>query len=278
MTPCIHPVRLPFVLPLSAEKSVHRFVYAYVIVGKQTCIVDTGPAGCEQGLVEMLAALGRSPAEVAWVVNTHEHPDHVGGNSFFQEQGRPQFACHARAARWIENLDAQYRERPLYGFDKLAGKAVRVSRLLQDGDEIDLGNGIRLRVIYTPGHSPGSVSLFCTGEDALITADAIQPVGGLPLYSDLPALRQSLGRLLAFPGIKTLYCAHSDRAFAGDEIPAIIQSGLDYLDRVDAAVKEAVKYGATGPEEITREALLRLGMTPPPVMPITIQSILSHLQ
>lgn len=279
MTSRILPVRLPFVLPLSATKSVDRFVFAYIVLGKQIGIVDTGAAGYQQGLVDALAALGKIPSDVAWVVNTHEHPDHIGGNDFFRTQGKPQFACHAQAVRWIENLDVQYRERPIYGFEQLAGKAIRVTRVLQDGDEIDLGE-VTLRVVHTPGHSPGSICLYCPTEGVLITADAIPPVGGLPLYSDLTATRQSLQRLLTLPNVRTLYCSHSEKPFTGDAIPATIQAGLDYLARVDTAVKQVVSELPTDakPEEITRETLLRLGLEPPPVMPITVQTILSHLQ
>jgi hydroxyacylglutathione hydrolase len=87
MTHLILPVRLSFILPLNAEKSVDRFVHAYIIVGEQIGIVDTGAAGYQQGLVDALAALGKSPADVVWIVNTHEHPDHIGGNGFFAERG-----------------------------------------------------------------------------------------------------------------------------------------------------------------------------------------------
>jgi hydroxyacylglutathione hydrolase len=176
-------------------------------------------------------------------------------------------------------LDAQSRERPIYGFDKLAGKPIRVTRRFADGDEIDFG-GVTLRVIHTPGHSPGSVSLFCPQEGALITADAIQPAGGLPLYADLTQSRESIRRLLALRGVKTLYCAHAEQPFTGDAVRATIHAGLDYLDRVDAAVKDVVARlpADAAPEEITRETLLRIGLKPPPVMPITIQSVMSHLR
>lgn len=280
MTQHIFPTRLAFVLPLNAEKSVDRFVYAYVVVGEQIAIVDTGAAGYQQGLVDTLASLGKTPVDVDWVVDTHEHPDHIGGNGFFAEHGQPRYACHTAAARWIENLDIQYRERPIFDFYKLTGKSIKISRRLEDGDEIDLGNGVTLQAIHTPGHSPGSMSLFCPAEGTLITADAIQPVGGLPLYADLEQSRASMRRLMSLSGVKTLYCAHSDKPFVGAEIPATIQAGLDYVDRIDTAVKDAVKRLAADdkPEEITRETLLRIGLTPPPVMPITIQSIMSHLQ
>jgi glyoxylase-like metal-dependent hydrolase (beta-lactamase superfamily II) len=136
-----------------------------------------------------------------------------------------------------------------------------------------------LQAIFTPGHSPGSMSLLCPEEGVVIAADANQPVGGLPLYHDSEATRASIRRLMELPGVKTLYCAHCLEPYTGDEIQAHLQAGLDYLDRIDRAVDESVSElpaGAT-PEEITRAALLHLGFNPPPVMPVTIQSIMSHL-
>lgn len=279
MSAHIIPVRLSFMLPIGPDKSVERFVHAYVILGERIGFVDTGAAGYQQGLVDALATMRKAPSDVAWVVNTHEHPDHIGGNGFFAEQGKPSFACHTRAVRWIEDLNLQFQERPIFDFFKLTGKSICVERRLEDGDEIDLG-GVTLRVIFTPGHSPGSISLYCPQDGALITADAIQPVGGLPLYANLEESRASMRRLLALPGVQTLYCAHASRTFTGSEISATIRSGLDYLDRVDAAVKSVVQQlpGDAGAEEITRETLLRLGMAPPPVLPITMQSIMAHLR
>jgi hydroxyacylglutathione hydrolase len=275
----IHPVSLHFQLPINAEKSVERLVQAYVVVGQQVCVVDTGVAGSQQGIVDTLTRLGKSLADVAWVVNTHEHPDHAGGNGFFQEATQPGFACHVEAVRWIEKLDVQYAERPMFGFYELIGQPIRVTRQLSDGEEIDLGGGTTLQVISTPGHSPGSMSLFCPQDGSLITGDAIPPTGGLPLYLDLAQSRQSLRRLLALPGVKSLYHSHVEQPYTGSEIAAVLQGGLDYLARMEEIVAQAVRAlpANAGPEEITREALVRLGLSPPPVMPVTIATIKAHL-
>ena len=44
MKQVVYPVRLPFVLPISEERSVERFVYTYLVMGEQVCLVDTGAA------------------------------------------------------------------------------------------------------------------------------------------------------------------------------------------------------------------------------------------
>jgi glyoxylase-like metal-dependent hydrolase (beta-lactamase superfamily II) len=280
MTQRVHAVRLPFLLPINEEKSVERFVHAYVVIGDQVCIVDTGPAGAQQGIVDALEALGKSVEDVDWVVDTHEHPDHIGGNSFFQKAAQPKFAAHTKALPWIENLDLQYAERPIFGFYQLVGEPIKIDRALEEGDEIDLGGDTTLRVIHTPGHSPGSVSLFCPQEGVLITADAIPPVGGLPLYQDVAQTRAGLQRLADLEGVEKLYAAHSPEPFTGDEAQRVIQEGLAYLDKVGSLVQEVrsdLPAEATV-EEITRETLERLGLSPPPVMPITVASIRAYLE
>jgi hydroxyacylglutathione hydrolase len=277
----IHPVRIPFTLPINKEKTADRLVFSYLILGEQLCLVDTGPAGGEQRILKALGTLGRSPADISLIVNTHEHPDHIGGNAFFNEASHPTFACHADAVRWIENLDIQRKERPIYGFDALAGRrGVHVQRVLHDGDRIDLGQGMVLEVIFCPGHSPGSISLLCPAEGALIVGDVIQPVDGLPLYLDQVRTRESLRRLMGLlPGVEKMYVAWVEKPYVGSEIRGVLEASLDYLNHVDEAAKAAVgKLGAdASPEEITREVLIRLNLIPPPVMPLTVTSIMTHV-
>jgi hydroxyacylglutathione hydrolase len=277
--PKVAEIRIPFLLPISGDVVVERFVNVWLVTGDKTCLVDAGPCGGEQTIVDALVALGRSPDEIALIVNTHEHPDHIGGNRYFKDKVDPEFACHMAAVPWIEDLDRQYRERPIHGFHKLAGRPVTIQRRLRDGDEIDLGDDTTLRVIFTPGHSPGSISLFCPQEGALLVADALQPLGGLPLYLDVSETRWSLERLRKLRGVEKMYASCADRPFEGEEIPAAITASLAYLETVDALVRRAAEgQGATrDPAEITRRVLSDLQLSPPPVMPITIQSILAHL-
>ena len=279
MTSKIHPIRIPFQLPINEKKKVDRIVYSYIVTGKELCLVDTGTVGGEHYIVSALSEMGFSVKDIKLVINTHEHPDHVGGNTFFKENARPRFACHADAARWIESLGIQFKERPVHGFYSLAGQSIQVDQKLQDGDEIDLGGGTSLKVIFTPGHSPGSISLFCPQDGSLIVGDAIQPVDGLPLYNDLARTRESLKRLMNLSGVKKMYLAWVEKPYTGEGIKEAIMTSLDYLDRIDAMVKDVVgelPQDALS-ENITREVLIRVGLEPPPVMPMTIESIMTHV-
>lgn len=279
MTAKIYPVGLPFQLPINAEKSVERLVHAYIIIGEQLALVDTGVAASHQAIVEALAEIGKSPAEVDWIVNTHAHPDHAGGNLIFHEKYSPKFACHPKAARWVENMKLQAEERPIFGFDALVAGSVPVARNLEDGDELDLGGTI-LQAIFTPGHSPGMISLFSPEVGTLLIGDTIPPINGLPLYIDLEQSRQSLRRLLALRDVKAMYHSHLAEPYTGSGIARALQAGLDYLDQMDEIVAATVNDlpAEVTPEEITRESLLRLGFDPPPVMPLTIATIKAHLK
>jgi glyoxylase-like metal-dependent hydrolase (beta-lactamase superfamily II) len=275
----IHPIRIEFQLPLSEEKKVERVVYSYVVKGEQLCLIDTGPVGGQEAILAGLADLGNSVEDIDLVINTHEHPDHIGGNTFFKEAAQPVFACHSAAVRWIETLDVQFKERPIFRFYSLAGQPVAIQQKLEDGQEIDLGGGITLNVIFTPGHSPGSISLFCPQDGSLIVADAIQPVDRLPLYTDLAQTRRSLQRLLALEGVQRMYLAWVEKPYTGNEIKETLTASLQYLDQVDATVKTVAGEMAAGAtaEDITREVLLRLGLEPPPVMPMTVASVKAHM-
>ncbi len=280
MTSKIHPIRIPFQLPVNEKKKVDRIVYSYIVTGKELCLIDTGTVGGEHYIVAALSEMGFSEKDVNRVINTHEHPDHVGGNTFFKETARPRFACHAKAVRWIESLENQFKERPVYGFYSLAGQSTQVHNKLQDGDEIDLGGGTTLAVIFTPGHSPGSISLFCPQDGSLIVGDAIQPVDGLPLYNDLALTRDSLKRLMNLSGVKRMYLAWVEKPYTGKDIKGAFMTSLDYLDRIDTTVKRVVRElpHDSRPENITHEVLIRMGLEPPPVMPMTVESIMTHLR
>jgi hypothetical protein len=149
------------------------------------------------------------------------------------------------------------------------GKAVRIDRRLEEGEVIDLGDGTTLEVLHTPGHSAGSISLYCPRAGALITGDLLQPVGHLPLYGDLGRTRRSIERLIALPDVRRLYASHAERPCEGAEVAEALNQSLAYLDRMDGLVREAQAElpEPRTPEAITRHVLTRLGFDPPPVMP-----------
>ncbi|MFP6890827.1 MAG: MBL fold metallo-hydrolase, partial [Nitrospinota bacterium] len=63
-----------------------------------------------------------------------------------------------------------------------------------------MGGGVRVEVLHTPGHSPGSISLFLPGEGALMCGDVVPGPGALPIYEDIRQTLESLDKLRAVKG------------------------------------------------------------------------------
>ncbi|MEM9606940.1 MAG: MBL fold metallo-hydrolase [Actinomycetota bacterium] len=156
------------------------FVSAFVLLrGDEAAIVDTGVSGSERDIIDSLVELDIGPSQVRHVVLTHKHGDHVGA---------------------LEGILAETTRATVYageGDIDAISASVPVSAVAE-GDEI-LGLG----VVETPGHTPGSISLFDTGTGLLVAGDAINGSGQVltganPDFSeDLDVARQSVAKLAA---------------------------------------------------------------------------------
>ena len=164
--------------------------------GSDAIVID--PGGESQ---EVLDYIQEHKLNVIALVNTHGHADHIGGNTWFSEK--------TGAPIWIHRLDAPYLTDESLNLARFVGQEfqpVEAERLLDDGDEIELGDE-KITVLHTPGHTPGGISLYWPGH--VITGDTLfrESAG----RTDLPGgnsalLTQSLllGRLpldtIVYPG------------------------------------------------------------------------------
>ncbi len=181
--------------------------------------------------------LGHDPSEIRTIVQTHSHPDHIGSTKAIKGASNCDVMIHNEERRWLEDIETQFAERPVPGFHGLVGGSVSVDRALNDGDRIELGDGLTLEVIHTPGHSSGSISLFLREEGVLITGDAVPLVGEMPVYEDATASMRSVERLLGIDGVKVLLGSW-DAPRYGDEVRRVLGDALGYLEKIDRTVKE----------------------------------------
>ncbi len=149
--------------------------------GETTVLID--PAVYDERLRAFLH--GR---KVDFVVNTHGHFDHVGGDWALKKSGAQLF-IHRADLRFVDEF---YPGHP--PFDRYIG----------DGDEI-----AGLHVIHTPGHSPGSITLI--GDGALFTGDLL--FAGSIGRTDFPGgsgvdMRRSLARILSLSADFRVYPGH----------------------------------------------------------------------
>ena len=152
--------------------------YAFVDDDGSVTLVDCGLRRAPATIVAGLAALGKDPADVTRILLTHAHNDHAGGAAaMLRRTGVPGVEAHGDDADDLEagrpsprdsstRLGALFARLPGGGF-----APTPVARRLVDGEVLDIAGG--LRVLHTPGHSPGHVSLLHEPTGVLITGDAI---------------------------------------------------------------------------------------------------------
>lgn len=259
----IHALKIPFQIAGPSGKRIDRFVYVFLIYGEKICLVDSGVAGSEEIIFQYLKDTGRSPQEISMLILTHAHPDHIGSAAAIKRITGCTVAAHASERAWIEDVALQAKERPVPGFFDLVGGSVKVDRALKEGDKLTLDVCHDLRVLHTPGHSCGSISLWIAKEGALITADAIPIAGEMPIYQDILASVRSVQRLAAIPDIKLLLAAW-DEPRPGEDAYRIMDEGLRYLQRIHSSVLRAATADPALVEQdfmqLCRKVLADLGL------------------
>ncbi|MEZ0069846.1 glyoxylase-like metal-dependent hydrolase (beta-lactamase superfamily II) [Streptacidiphilus sp. MAP12-20] len=148
-------------------------------------LVDVGWANAPDAILDTLAELGRKPSDIRRVVLTHAHPDHVQGAAKLRELTGAQFFIHHAEQAWLQNgrVPADGRSgalgRVLDRLPKLHWHPLTADATLTDGDLVPAGGG--LRVLHTPGHSPGHLVLVHEPSGTLLTGDAVFHRGDLAL-------------------------------------------------------------------------------------------------
>jgi hydroxyacylglutathione hydrolase len=278
ITEHIHALKIPFEITDPSGLSVPRFVYIYLIYGEKIYLIDSGVASSERIIVDYLKKTNQTPEEISILILTHAHPDHMGAAQAVKEMSGCSVASHSADKDWIENPDQQFMDRPVPGFKALVEDSVRVDRILQDGDILDLGNRLKLVVLHTPGHSPGSISLWMPHPGVLFSADAIPVSGAMPIYDDIQDSVRSIQRLKTIKGIKVLLSAW-DEPQHGMDAYRIMDQGFDYLQRIHSIViKSAETISSQDAMELCRQTIKELGLPSMMANPLTSRSFQSSLK
>jgi glyoxylase-like metal-dependent hydrolase (beta-lactamase superfamily II) len=162
-----------------------------------------------------LAAAQSSPNALAAIWNTHGHFDHIYDNARWKSAFDVPLWAHRGDEYFLEHLA----EMALW-FGLPAPGTVAPDSLFHNGDEMRVGNHVA-RVLYTPGHSPGSVSFHFAAEAVCISGDVI--FRGSAGRTDLPLcsreeLDRSLALIAALPPETRLLPGHGEATTVGAEL------------------------------------------------------------
>ena len=183
----------------------------------QAAIIDCGVLWSEeQQALSQYISDGR--LQPSLLLCTHGHFDHIFGNDFVYHTWGLQPRVHQADLTILNNAETQMRQ--------IAGTTVPIAQVptgpcLADGDTLTLGHH-RLQVLHTPGHSPGSVVLWCQEEGVAFTGDTLfrMSVGRTDLpggsFDDLCRSLQRLARLL--PPETRLLTGHGPATLMSDEL------------------------------------------------------------
>jgi glyoxylase-like metal-dependent hydrolase (beta-lactamase superfamily II) len=152
--------------------------FAFTDSDGSVTLVDCGLKRAPARIVAGLADIGKHPGDVTRIILTHAHPDHAGGaGAILDATGVQGVDAHESDAEYLRKGSAPPRDTSTTSgriFERLPTSGfgpIPVASELKDGDLIPVAGGIR--VVHTPGHTPGHVSLLHEASGVLITGDSI---------------------------------------------------------------------------------------------------------
>lgn len=185
--------------------------HCYLINGtERSLLIDTG-----LGICDIHSEVMKLTDKPVTAVATHIHWDHIGGHKYF-----PDFYAHSEELDWLsggfplslETIRDMVTDRcdlPAgYNVDTYEFFQGTPTRVLKDGDEIDLGNR-SVRVLHTPGHSPGHLCFWEPERGYLYTGDLVYKDTLFAYYpsTDPEAYLSSLEKIASLP-VKRVFPSH----------------------------------------------------------------------
>ena len=173
--PFTEPVQLSSHLYVVLAEFPHRSsANVYLMTGKHPTLIDCGSQAGFPVLTRSLSRIGVEIGDLAQVIATHGHYDHVQGiHALRRQQPDLPLLIHERDWRMVQSSDPYRTAAVVYGRDFTPIPA-EGCRALVDGEKFAAGDG-SLTVHHTPGHTDGSICLAGTidGVDVLFTGDTV---------------------------------------------------------------------------------------------------------
>ena len=183
---------------------------------KETMVID--PGGSIAKIEEMLKVIN---AKVKYILLTHCHGDHMGAAQELKERYGGKILIHRFDQEGLRNPSLN-----LSSHIGIGDVSLKEDARLDDGDIIHVGN-LQFKVIHTPGHTIGSISLYCEEEKMVFSGDTLfRGTWGrtdLPT-SDIEQIMHSItNRLMTLPEDTIVYPGHGKSTIIKEEEPIYLE-------------------------------------------------------
>lgn len=177
---------------------------------KETMVID--PGGEPEKIIELLEIL---EANVKYIFLTHCHADHIGGINELKEKKGGKILISRDDAEGLYNPQIS-----LADYINMKIPELEADSRIDDGDLLHIGD-IEFKVIATPGHTKGGVSLYCEKERLVFTGDTL--FSGTWGRTDLPTgnfaqiIDSITNKLMTLPDETIVYPGHGKTTMIQDE-------------------------------------------------------------
>jgi glyoxylase-like metal-dependent hydrolase (beta-lactamase superfamily II) len=175
---------------------------------KDAIVIDPGDDA--ENILKLINDRG---LKVKYLINTHAHFDHVSANKALKEATGAELLLHEGDAPILATVSQNARM-----FGMTSPSSPPADRYVKHGDVITAGD-VSLKVLHTPGHSPGGICLL--GEGMVFTGDALfegsigrTDLPGGDLMTLIHAIRQ---HLMTLPDDTRVFCGHGPATTIGEE-------------------------------------------------------------
>src|ERR687884_784659 len=210
-----------YVLPIPrGSREAEGFLNLTLILDDENgnTLVDAGLPGQEEAIASALHEAGIGVRDLGRIIFTHQDLDHVGAGAALVRQSGATVLAHPADVPYIEGelrplkvTPEMLERRPQMREVLERLEPVGVDEYLEDEEQLDLAGG--LRVIFTPGHTPGHLSLYLERAEVLVAGDALTAEAGRlngpnpPLTLDVGEAVRSVRRLAELD-VETIVCYH----------------------------------------------------------------------